>query len=344
MYYAYSISLMYFLRYKNNLDITTHIFDKLNLTEEQKDQLKTLLNKDLHQEFTHQEIVEIIEPILGRATRDLAAEYTKAEFLKNPESSIFCSNFKCFMEFCIKKETEKSHPEFAKLIINNFDEIGELEIFNTPALKDAMQDFVRQILPQIVQDHELQWRDKYLLLQQQNIKLSPSNLEQLRCSTLEKLLQETTNYFLQMNQNEYLNLYIEHLKTEFIWGTLEELKLLHQVVQGEHVEYNHSGVNHMVYDVEICLHIYINDQNSFCAEGVPEMIINNYDNIHWNSKIPEIVFQPKVFTEKTGNQTLEGEVYPATFFYKRNATKPELEYEEKELKNLLDILEGKPFS
>lgn len=164
MYYAYSISLMYFLRFKNNADITTHIFDKLNLTEEQKDQLKTLLNKEHHQEFIHQEIIEIIEPILGRATRDLVAEYTKAEFLKAPESSLLCSNFKYFLEFCIKKETEKTHPEFAKQINNDFGNIGDLEIFNILDLKDAMQGFVARMLPEILQDFELQCGDKYLVL------------------------------------------------------------------------------------------------------------------------------------------------------------------------------------
>lgn len=147
-----------------------------------------------------------------------------------------------------------------------------------------------------------------------------------------------------MNQNEYLDLYIKHLKTEFIWGTLEELKLLHQIIQGEQFENNPSGTNHILYDVEIRLHLHINDQNSFNAGGAPDMIVNNIDNIHWNSKIPDHIFQPKVSLEKKCHETQKRDVCPATFFYKENAPEQGLEYEESELKNVLDILEGKPFS
>ena len=82
MYYAYGISLMYFLRLKNDRKTTEDIFSKLKLNEEQKFSLRTLLSKALHKTFSKNEVDTIIEPILGKATRIVAAEWTVEEFHK----------------------------------------------------------------------------------------------------------------------------------------------------------------------------------------------------------------------------------------------------------------------
>ncbi len=65
LYYAYSISLMYYLRAKNNVRITEDIFNKLGLKEEDRARLRKLLSKDPDRAFTRDEIKTIIEPFLA---------------------------------------------------------------------------------------------------------------------------------------------------------------------------------------------------------------------------------------------------------------------------------------
>ncbi len=77
MYYAYGISLMYYLRSKNDEDLSETVFNRLNLKNKEKEQLKTLLFKDKRQHFSDSSIKLVIEPIFNRAARDLVAKHAR---------------------------------------------------------------------------------------------------------------------------------------------------------------------------------------------------------------------------------------------------------------------------
>lgn len=77
MYYAYSISLMYFLRAKNIPEVTEDIFNTLKLGEEEKVRLRVLLSKKPEQEFSSSEIKNIIEPILGKSNSQFSGRIYK---------------------------------------------------------------------------------------------------------------------------------------------------------------------------------------------------------------------------------------------------------------------------
>ncbi|WP_165397089.1 hypothetical protein [Legionella sainthelensi] len=333
---------MYYLRSKNNSKITENIFNKLNLKEEQKGLLSNLLDKKPHQEFTPKEIQTVIEPNLGRALRELTSEFKKNEFLTTPESSSLFSSAGYFMEFCLKQEAVNKYTEIADLIYNQFDKMEESEIFQVPNIKNAMQNFAKEMLPEIINEFQIQWSESYKLLKQQKIVLNDSVIVHHKTIVLNKFIQEKTMEFFIMNQNKHLDLYIKHLKTDFVWGSLEDLTNLHRAIQGEHAEYNKNGAVDIFYDVEINLQIYSNDTNIQQETSIADIIINNQDNTHWVSIIPDNVFQPPAVITKQSDQPPKSKDNPVTS-YKKELTKQMVEYEDTELKNIIDLCEGKPY-
>ena len=160
MYYAYSISLMYFLRAKNNIEITEDIFNKLNLKEEHKILLRNLLSKDADTEFSREEIKTIIEPVLGSATRNLAAERTKTEFLTKPDDTSLFTAINYGLEFVFRwalLENKKSNiAELISLDLNNQD-FTEAEIYKVPEIEDKLIEFVQTNILAVIEKFEQEY-------------------------------------------------------------------------------------------------------------------------------------------------------------------------------------------
>ncbi|HEN5539408.1 TPA: Dot/Icm T4SS effector Lem27, partial [Legionella pneumophila] len=171
LYYAYSISLMYYLRAKNNVRITEDIFNKLGLKEEDRARLRKLLSKDPDRAFTRDEIKTIIEPILGRATRDLAAEHTKVEFKSSPHDTPLFSSLHYAVEFGFKRSLQINESELTLLIDNDFSnpDYTEAEIYKVSGLLDALQEYILTRTPSVIEEFNRQWENKKQELKEQSL-------------------------------------------------------------------------------------------------------------------------------------------------------------------------------
>ncbi|KTD42279.1 hypothetical protein [Legionella parisiensis] len=300
MYYAYSISLMYFLRTKYTLHVTEDIFNKLKLKEDDKGSLRTLLSKEVEQEFTSDEIKTVIEPILGRATRDLAAEHTKYEFKMSPQDTPLFSAAKYGLEYCFKLQFEPKHTELAQLINHAFtdDDYTEAEIYQVSGIKTAMDEFANARFLQVKEEFDREWSIK-----EQSFKKgkrpTATSIQSQKTHLLDNILRKETVAFFSADNDKHLNEYKNHLQKEHTWGAEETLFVLHRAIQGERMERNTKGTIDTFYDHDIVLHLHRDGSSPFIQSGNPVMILDNQDNTHWISKIPNSIFSMKQFSKIT---------------------------------------------
>ncbi len=306
MYYAYSISLMYFLRKKNTPETTEDIFNKLKLKEDDKVHLRTLLSKRANQEFTSHEIQTIIEPILGRATRDLAAEHTKDEFQVSPQDSPLFTVAKYGLEYCFKLLLETNGSELSELIDHGFTDpdFTEAEVYRVSGMNRAMGAFAEARFLHVVEEFRHHWAIKEQDLKAQETPLTESAVQHHKANLLDNILRKQTVEFFSIDNGKHLIRYKNHLQKECVWGTEETLFVLHRAIQGERLLRNSKGTIDTIYDNKIPLHLHRNDSSPFIQSGKPAMILNNQDNMHWISKIPDSIFRFK----KTTQLTYPGEV------------------------------------
>jgi hypothetical protein len=307
MYYAYSISLMYFLRAQRDRNTTEDIFTKLKLKDDDKISLRTLLAKKRHIEFTHEEIETIIEPILGKATRNLAAEHTKNEFNTSPESTPLFANAQYGFEYCFKVLLHANRSELASLIDHEFTnpDYTEAEIYRVLGMQPAMGSYVETRLAHVVEEFTNLWAVKEHELRENEKPATEHSIKLHKTRILDKLIaRETIDFFLADN-SKHLNEYTNHIQRQFVWGTEETLFVLHRAIQGEHFVRNPEGRIEPIYDHEILLHLHRNGNSPFPQPGNPQIIMNNQHNAHWTSKIPDAIFSPKPTVSK---KTYPGEI------------------------------------
>ncbi|STY28523.1 Dot/Icm T4SS effector [Legionella wadsworthii] len=292
MYYAYSISLMYFLRTQSNPLLTDNIFNKLKLSGEEKYRLQTLLSQDSNQEFTRSEIKKIIEPILGRAARRLAAEHTKVEFKTSPQDTPLFTAGKYGLEFCFQQFFKQSRSGLSRLIDHDFTNrnFTEAEVYKMSGTDRAMTNYAKHRVSDVIKEFYRLWAIKEKEWEKESGDHTEDEVRFQQEIILDNILRsETVNFFLTENEN-YLNLYIDHLRRESVWGTEETLFVLHRAIQGERMIRNSKGTIDTFYDNEIVLHLHRNGRSPFMQFGSPVMILNNQNNIHWVSMIPDSIF------------------------------------------------------
>lgn len=296
MYYAYSISLMYYLRAKNAPDITENIFNKLKLKEDDKVVLRTLLSKNPNYQFTSREIKTIIEPILGKTTRDLAAEYTLREFKLSSHDTPLFSSAKYGLEFCFRQALLENVSELHELIDHGFTnpDYTAAEIYKMNGTDLAMTEYAIARVPHVIEEFNRLWAIKIEELKKEEKVCTEKEIKAYKEKILDNILRdETVNFFLADNE-KYLNLYKEHLQKEFVWGSEETLLVLHRAIQGERMVRNEKGTIDTFYDIEIALHIHRNGSSPFFQSRSPDMILNNQSDIHWTSTIPDSIFTKKL--------------------------------------------------
>ncbi|PWY54180.1 hypothetical protein DGG96_18390 [Legionella qingyii] len=296
MYYAYSISLMYYLRANNAPERTEHVFNKLKLKEDDKIQLRKLLSKNPNYQFTSREIKTIIEPLLGRATRDLAAEHTKLEFKLSPHDTPLFSSAKYGLEFCFKQSLLANGSELSTLIDHEFinPDFTEAEIYKIRSTDVAMTEYSLLRMPHVIEEFNRLWLIKESELKNEEKQFTEHEIKVQKENLLDNIIRdETVNFFLAEDE-KYLNLYKDHLQKEFVWGSEETLLVLHRAIQGERMVRNSNGRLETFYDTEIVLHLHRDGIAPFYQSNIPEMILNNQNNLHWTSLIPESVFTPKL--------------------------------------------------
>ncbi|WP_454781768.1 hypothetical protein [Legionella sp. WA2022007384] len=296
MYFAYSISLMYYLRAKNAPDSTEDIFNKLKLKEDDKIQLRKLLSKSSNYQFTSREIKTIIEPILGRATRNLAAEHTKREFKSSPHDSPLFTSAKYGLEFCFKQSLRANNSELSVLIDHEFTDPDfiEAEIYKVSCTDIAMTEYSLLRIAHVIEEFNRLWLIEEDKLKKEEKPPTEREIQILKEKLLDNILRdETVNLFL-LDDEKYLNLYIDHLQKECVWGSEETLLVLHRAIQGERIVRNPKGTFDTFYDTEIVMHLHTEGQTPFYQSSNPEIILNNQKNFHWTSIIPESIFTTKL--------------------------------------------------
>lgn len=281
MYYAYSISLMYFLRAKNDSNVNKAIFEKLMLTEEQIALLNCLMLKSPTTAFTSADI-RLIETILGRATRNLAGERTRQEFLAKPyDSSTFAATV-YGIEFHIKQALKARNNVLKNLIDNNFKDplFTSAEIYRVPDIIPEMKRFSNKRLQHIISQFNGNCAQKARELGK---GLSAKEKKIL----LDAIIREETLFFFSENKAFRLNIYVQHLQKEYVWGSEETLMNLHRAIQGEHLCANAQG--EFLKDIDIPFTLQVG-RSLYSQIHDPVMILNNQDNMHWTSIIPRSTF------------------------------------------------------
>ena len=278
MYYAYSISLMYFLRARNDRGITSAIFDKLNLEPSQKNTLVKVLKKSPTETFSPSDTKNIIEPILGAATRKLAASATKKEFKKAPRNTSLFAAATYGIEYYFKLALQKRGSHLAQYIDNDFTntDFTNAEIYKLDLVKEGMEIFATDHVERLIE-----------LFSEANTAES--------MVLLNDLMKENTIEFFKKDDGANLTLYKKHLAKDYVWGTEETLMVLHRAIQGERTQRNDQGKIEIVKDTNISLEVY-KDNSPVSENKTADLIINNIRNGHWTSIIPAAIYTP--FMEK----------------------------------------------
>ncbi len=276
MYYAYGISLMYYLR-NQEADTRDKIFKRLLLDDIKIEQLLALLNKgNALSQFTGSEINGIIEPILGSACRNLAAENTKKELLADHLSSeiIAASAWKmnCLLKAKIPNHDLKALIETSQ----RGNTFSGAEIFKVNGMDLAMQQYSERIKDEIVLDYNQAVTDG---VDQSQIK-----------KHMENIILDKVGAFFTENQAAQLNRYIDHLKKDYLWGSEETLLSLNRAISAESKIRDDVGQLTVIHDPLINLKILVNGklhgQSEFDTQR-DDLILGNQYNCHWVSYIPE---------------------------------------------------------
>jgi hypothetical protein len=293
LFYAYSISLMYYLRSKNDPKLAKGIFDKLNLSKEAQGELEKLLSKPSHIPYSKEDIIKTIEPILGRAVRDLAADQVLAEFEKSPKSTSLFTSAKYGLEYGFKRALQSNNSDYSKLIDHEFDnpDYTEADLYHNDELKLEMEFFVTMRAPMVIEEMNRRWAEQERSLSE--LQLSAQEKKGFQAILLSQIIDEETVEYFRADNNANMNRFLKHIKKEFEWGSEETLMTLHRAVQGERMVRNPQGMIDTFYDFPILLHVHTNGVSPFQQKGTPDLVLNNKHNIHWTSKIPDHIFMSK---------------------------------------------------
>ena len=278
MYYAYAISLMYYLR-EQDTSIREKIFNRLKLTAPVKASLHQLLSEEFKYRAYTQNECKSIEKALGHACRLLAGHNTRREFMKDPMNSSTFTAAVYGIEACIKQHIAEEHAKFIILPGDNIQQGGDscansfkkAEIYHVCGMSKAMDTYVQKIVGDVVNEFN----------QQKTSALLRDTSDE---SIMSSITRQKTLEFLSQNHYQHLNEYIAHLQTNFMFAGEESLCCLHRAIMNE--QYDMS--KRPIYDPDIKLVIahwgrcpgWINPETK-------EIIINHIGHHeHWTSIIP----------------------------------------------------------
>ncbi|RUR12329.1 hypothetical protein [Legionella sp. km772] len=177
MYYAYSISLMYFLLNKRNPEFAEQIFTKLELSELQKKQLHALLKNPQKLHFSAEQIATIIEPILGEATRRMAALQVKEELLHKPKRSSLLTAINYGLLYLFRLELEKNQSPLAVLFedqefnLPDYTEAEIYKVFNIRKPDSELHQHMAKHYPTIIDRYFAEWSTQAEKIYQEKLAL-----------------------------------------------------------------------------------------------------------------------------------------------------------------------------
>lgn len=281
MYYAYSISLMYYLRSEKDQTRVSAILRQFPIQQRALEELINR-NKNIAQSFSRADTIKI-QQLLGPACRALASESVKKEFLANPEASQITSNA---MWKITKKLKKYINLELFKgeIVGTTSEALSEAELFKVKHLSKAIAVYAKKIAKNIEREFYQLWSE-----------LSPEEQHDTNRTILrEAIIQRKTIEFFTNDNNNYLNHYINYLNTDTTWGSAETLATFH-----------HTLTNNILGGpIHLC--IQENGQYTDRSDQTRELsiIINNYHNTHWVSVIPEkFLLDEHQISQKQYNET-----------------------------------------
>ncbi len=296
MYLAYSISLMYALRHKNDETMTNNLFGMLELEEDDQQQLKQFLqDSQLERRFFNESELDAIQKILGPRLRAFAANAAILAHRQRHYASAICEvvNYAMLVAF------KKAIPD---IDINSYQPVSRVadmedaELYRLPGFQEEVQIFYAK--------HKETFRNRY------NERINdedPNELSKEKKILIFDSLVLSLSYHSELINDDFLERYQSHLATNQEWGSIDSLLTMHLALTNEHME-GPEGARYFERDNDISLRIahdgLIRSDAQISEESV-DILLNNHHNIHWTSAIPEDLI-PDIDDEiKKNHPTLE---------------------------------------
>lgn len=265
MYYAYSMSLMYFLRFESDPKITKAVFDKLNISAKDRLLLENILTASVGRDFEPLKRVKgiyvregesyEIQRILGRATRELSATRVRQEFvgdpavappptIGSPPNAVYSHLFTSAhygIEHRFLKLLQSTNPDISSLITNKFDNptFTEAEIYRVSGIDKALADFTAGHMDDVVKEFNKRWPEKIKAEQEKRDKLSPpkvlnaGDITFYKAQILDSVIKDKTIVFFQEKNSAQLDNVMAYINTNLSWAAEETLMALHRAITGE---------------------------------------------------------------------------------------------------------------
>ena len=330
MYYAYAISLMYYLRAESNKTKVTQLLGRFNLSAEQRQQLQHLLdhNRDRSKPFKAHDLLSI-QHILGPACRALASQHVRNEYISDPRATALfaAANYQMYVE--LKKQLDPQYSQYIEQPLDEHGRLSDAEIFKVQGMQQAITDHAKNMAQNIQTEFN-----------QEHAKYSSGRA---KMALMDRIIHPKTIDFFNMNHYQHLDQYATHLNTVTIWGSEETLLSLNIALSGE-TKTRLPEDNQIIVTQEtpITLGILNNglDQSGHIrlmddyasTDDAPYHIILNHIPQHWNSVIPEtyLTDTPTCSTndalsidETSESKTLSTLSSPDLFFNNRSISTPE---------------------
>lgn len=292
MYYAYAVSLLYYLRYKKDPEITTNIFNKLGLNVNAQADLFTFLGEA----YWTNESIKQTGALLVPSCRALAATRLSCEMKENLESSSLAEMVAIHFRKLLAKQVEGLGQPLTKRL-----DVSGTDILNIPKLKSAMAAFIdkqKEIIkflknPLTCKNNPaLATYVAYLEVS----KESPEQYNQVKASIEEHFIKTMVLAFFKQDNYLFLDSYADYLKQSKVLGGEEMILALHRAITGESLQHKHSDNQGRV---DLKLTVYHNNQPARGVEpknndrNVDFLTLNKSHDADWIAVIPAKQFKIK---------------------------------------------------
>lgn len=302
MYYAYAISLSYFLKNTKNINLASQIFKRLELTETHTCSLLKILDgysQNPEQNFSKQALNDI-QIILGPALRNFAGNSIYKLFKASPyDTNLFAAAiFQIRKEIATPPTSLIEHIESSELI-DRAGNYTQAEIFRTPGIIKAMQNYAINIKERLEKEFDAQ---------------SDQKTKKDKLIILDNLIREAVIEFFLQNDEYNLKQYISHLQTDYVWGSEETLMAMNSALIGEKQVRQASGqlLRTCDFELEISIHrdgtppppklfakIIINqDPSQINHDELLKLLENRPGYVLYNNVIYYIGIDPTLYIQK----------------------------------------------
>jgi len=265
MYFAYAISLMYFLRSQDDA-VVEKVLNRLPITKNACAQLIAILKSNAKRSAFSEADTVRMQDILGLPLRQLAATAVREEFLSNPTDTQLYAVSAYQMYANVIQHLPRDLASTLQLSQDSLGNFSAAEIFKVKNMQSDMDAYAKSWVAGL------------------NLSDCPD------VNRLEKLINQKTIEFFKEKNNEKLQEYTAHLSKDTTWGSEETLLCLNRALSGE-TRLTDGKSFYIAFDPEIKLGIMQNGGEKFDRSQQPDIILNNLGQAHWVSAIPDAYLQ-----------------------------------------------------